>query len=242
MTQGLLRKKTVPPDQSFCLEILANDVIGYLASLHPDHGIPVYQEMEYLAFTGTPLGDLIKHTHDGVILASGAKRLDYPELLDGMQNPARTPSDIMLMGTAARVLFGDPSLCVANPFTAPPFDVAVTRIDESTLGVKATLQNVQLKSTFTDTYYADLASNPRLFNDTARFALQLPEGWDAVSQVTVRAVSTGTGEIRHRLVGFGVEKYHQWAWLHVQIDVPTSGYMQSAFRAPGSTVELEVRR
>jgi hypothetical protein len=42
-------EKGVAPRASFCLKMLGKDVLAYLAAVHPDHGMPVYQEMEHLA-------------------------------------------------------------------------------------------------------------------------------------------------------------------------------------------------
>jgi len=235
-------EERVDTDNCFCLGLLANNVVGYLAALHADHGIPVYQEMEYLAFTGAPLGEILKHTHDGVILACGARMPQFETLTDGVARPRWTPSDVMLKGTASRVLFGDPAMTVLDKLAPPPFEIARTSPDNETLRVKAVLKNINLKSTFTDTYHADLASNRNLFNDRARIWCDLPKGWDAIQSVRVVKVAAGSQQLRHRLVGFGLEKEGTSRRLHVQVDVPTTGYMQSPFRQRSAVVELEVRR
>lgn len=239
-TTGVFVEKQVPPEQCFCLGLLANHAVAYLAALHPDHGIPVYQEMEYLAFTGAPLGDIIKHTHDGVILASGAA-LPAWAIRGGTPVPATTPSEIMRQGTAARVLFGDPALIATDAITAAPFEIALTPSGEGAWKIVAVLKNADLKSTFTDTYHADLASDPNLFNDRALVTCELPERCGAVKDVRVVRVSARGKTLPHRLVGFAVEKDDAVRRLHVQVDVPTSGYMQSDLRQAGATVELEIR-
>ncbi len=160
-----LTRKTVKPETSFCLGVLACGPVAYFAALHPDHGIPVYQEMEYLACTGAPLGDVIKYTHDGVVLGGGGKQPVFEELKDGMARPAWTPADFMLKGTASRILYGDPSLKVLQPFTDPPFDVTCTAQGKA-LQVTAALRNTKLKSTFTETYYSEM-SRTKQFNDRA---------------------------------------------------------------------------
>ena len=50
----------------------------------------------------------------------------------------------------------------------------------------------------------------------------------------------GGKTVAHRLVGHGVESDRGSNWLHVQVDVPTEGFMQSALRTAGATVELKV--
>jgi hypothetical protein len=71
LASGTVAERHVRPAECFCLGVLSGRAVGYLAALHPDHGVPVYQEMERLATTGGSLGDLLKHTHDGVVLGSG---------------------------------------------------------------------------------------------------------------------------------------------------------------------------
>ncbi len=234
-------EQQVSAQDSFCLALLGNNVLGYLAALHPDHGIPVYQELEYLATDGASLGDLMKHTHDGVILAAGGKLPRLEPFTNNAPAVPCTPAQIMLQGTASRVLFGDPALVLTPPFAEAPFEVKLEPGAE-VLRVKATLKNTTLKATYTDTFYSDMSSVPNLFNDRALIACKLPEGWDAASKVEVLGVAAKGKPIKSRLVGFALEKEGKERWLHVQVDVPTSGYMQSDFRNAGSTVELQVSR
>ncbi len=145
----------VAPRASFCLRMLAKDVVAYLAAVHPDHGMPVYQEMEHLAYRGGPLGDVIKGTYDGVVLGAGGKRPEFERLEGGMNSPRWTAADMMLKGTAARVLFGDPALVLCDAFAPAPFRNAVEENGDE-LRVTATVANPGLKCTFTDTYHNDL--------------------------------------------------------------------------------------
>lgn len=225
-------------DASFCLALLRNQPVAALAAQHPDHGIPVYQEMEYLAWHGGSLGDVIKHTHDAVVLGSGGRLPAFPRLDQGAA-PPRTPADVMLQGTAARVLFGDPALVVGEPFTRPPFDVTVAEKD-NTLEVRATVANTALKSTFTDTFFNDL--NPAApFNDRALVTVDLPEGCKGVGEVRVAAIRAGGKDLGSRLVGHAVEHDGGRARLQVQVDVPADGFQQSPLRTPGAVVELVVQ-
>jgi hypothetical protein len=240
MEGGKLTEKRVEADKCFCLGVLSNNVIGYLAALHPDHGVPVYQEMEYMAATGASLGDVIKHTYDGVVLGSGGHLPEFETLADGMPRPQWTPSDVMLKGTASRVLFGDPALIVLDPCVAAPFEVTVKAEGDGALLIRAVLKNAELKATFTDTYHADLASDPTLFNDRALIECEVPEGWEGVRRAEVVRAEAGGKPLKYRLVGFGVESDGKARTLHVQVDLPTTGYMQSAFRKAGSLVEVRV--
>ena len=236
---GKIAEHNVQQAESFCLNLLGNSAVAYLAALHPDHGMPVYQEMEFAAYSGQSLGDVIKHTYDGVILGAGGKLPAFERLAAGSPAPRWSPSEMMLKGTAARVLFGDPAMIVTAPFTKPPFSVTVREADGA-LAIRATLVNTKLKSTYTDTYHADLSRDPNQFNDRALIAAPLPASWKNVGNVEVTRVQAGGKTMSHRLIGYGVQSEQGSNSLHVQVDVPAHGFMQSAFRNVGSTVELKV--
>ena len=239
---GTVKHQTVAADECFCLNLLGNSAVAYLAALHPDHGIPVYQEMEYLAYSGASLGDVMRHTHTGVILGNGGKLPALEPSTDDMPSPKWTPSDVMLKGTASRVLFGDPAMIISDAFTKPPFKNSAVVIGANQLQITAVLTNTKLKSEYTDTYHADLASNKRLFNDRALITVELPESWNGVKAVEVSSVQAGGQELQHHLRGYVVEADHNIHRLHVQVDLPTTGYMQSPFRQAGATVVLNVIR
>jgi len=237
---GSVAEKTVVPGDSFCLRLLQNGVLAYLAALHPDHGMPVYQEMEFLACHGASLGDVIKYTYDGVVVGAGGKLPVFEPLAGETPSPDWTPADIMLKGTSARILLGDPALVVCDPFLPAPFSTNTTE-HGGNLRVTATLANPDLKSTFTDTYYNDL--NPQApFNDRALVMVELPEGWGTVSNVEVIGVDARGKALPNRVVGYAVEQDDRHYKLHVQIDVPAQGFQQSAFRVKGATIELVVKR
>jgi len=238
---GKVEVHAVKPDDSFCLNLLDNQAIAYLAALHVDHGVPVYQELEYLASRGASLGDVIKFTHDGVILGAGGGVPRFKHFEAGMAPPQWTPSDIMLEGTASRVLFGDPALLLTDPCIEPPFRVE-SSAEGDVLTITATLKNPRLKSTYTDTYHADLAADPNQFNDRALLVVDLPAGWSSVGKVEVLGVEAGGQALRHRLVGYAVETDDDRHTLHVQVDVPTTGYMESALRVEGARVRLRASR
>ena len=238
-----IAEKAVAEGDSFCLNLLDNQTIGYFAALHPDHGIPVYQEMEFLAWTGGSLGDAIKHTHDGVILARGEVAPPTP-LAAGEPWPNWSNSEVMLHGTAARVLFGDPALIAGEKFTEPPFviEIEATSDGESELQATATLNNPRLMSTFTDTYYADLAANKQMFNDNAHFAVNLPSDWEGVRDVQIKEATADGKPLVHRLVGFAFEREGADRRVHIQIDFEAKGYMQSDFRSGKSQMTVSVQR
>jgi hypothetical protein len=221
------------------LGILENNALAYLAALHPDHGIPVYQEMEYLAWSGASLGDVIKYTYDGVVIGNGGKMPELPELAAGM--PMNwSAAQIMLRGTAARILFGDPTLCPVKAFTKPPVTVKILPKGDSELRIEISPENLQLKAAFTNTFAADL-SNGNPFNDRVHVKVALPETWQKVSEVKLEKVSAAGKEINGRLVGYAAEQDRGNLFLHLQIDLPASGYMTGDFRRPDSNITLTIR-
>jgi hypothetical protein len=237
-TASGLQPRTAKGD-CFCLEMLKSPAVAYLAAVHPDHGMPVYQEVEFLAYRGATLGDVIKHTHDGVILGNGGKLPELAPLKEGSPLPSGN-AEMMLSGTAARLLFGDPAMSVGDAFADAPFKID-TKEEAGELRGTATLVNTTLMSEFTDAYHNDL--NPSApFNDRALLVFDLPKGWKSVGSVEVVRVRAGGKEQKYRLVGHGVEADGDLRRLHVQVDVPATGFQQSPFRAAGSTVELVVRK
>jgi hypothetical protein len=197
--------------------------------------------MEYLAFHGASLGETIKYTHDGVVLGNGGRLPEFERLQAGMPAPRWTPADVMLKGTAARILFGDPALIVTDAFAAPPFTVT-TQEEGDTLTVRAVLASPSLKSTYTDTYHDDLNRGRAPYNDRALIVTELPAGWEKVRAVEIAGVRAGGQLLPHRLVGYAVEQDAGRHRLHVQVDVPAQGFQQSVFRVAGATVDLTVHR
>ncbi|PKL48065.1 MAG: hypothetical protein CVV42_10915 [Candidatus Riflebacteria bacterium HGW-Riflebacteria-2] len=238
VTTGKLAEKRVEPDLSFALGMLEQPVVGYLAALHPDHGIPVYQEMEYLACSGATLGDAIKHTHDGVVLGNGGIMPDLPTLGTGMQL-AWTPKDIMLKGTAARILFGDPTLAPMPSFAREPFALATTAGENGSLKVVATLKNPSLKATYTNTFENGLSGGSP-FNDRALLKIELPKGQTTASDVRLDRIVAGGSMLQGQIVGYAVEQDDDRNFLHVHIDVPSTAYMAGLLRQSGNTIELSV--
>jgi hypothetical protein len=234
---GKVVKAAVEPASSFCLQMLDKPIFGYLAALHADHGVPVYQEMEYIAYSGNSLGDAIKYTQMGVIMANGGQPKSFPILVAGEQAPDWSAAEVMMNGTASRVLFGDPSLIVTDAFATAPFEVSCEP-GENSLKVVATPKNLSLKSTFTDTYFSDMSAVPNQFNDRALIAVPLPPTWKGVDSVKVVSCRKGPDELRNRLVGYAVEADQGEARLLVQVDFETQGYMQSKFRDSATRLEL----
>ncbi len=232
--------KKVAPDESFCLRMLDSNAIAYLAALHPDHGIPVYQEMEFLSYRGCSVGDVIKNTYDGIVVAAGGKIPEFEQFRAGMPRPQWRPADFMLKGTAARVLFGDPALVPCDAFAPAPFEI-IANEEGDTIRVTATVANLSLNNSFTDTYWNDLNSKAP-FNDRALLVFDLPPSWASIEKIEPVLVKAAGVALPHRILGHAIEIDQENRRLHVQVDIPATGFQQSKFRVAGATVELVVHR
>jgi hypothetical protein len=237
MTGNTVEEQWTPSNVNFCLGLLKNNVVAYLAALHADHGIPVYQEMEYMAYSGAPLGDVMKHSHDALVLAGGGTLPDFPGFAHGVERNW-TPSEFMIFGTGTRVLFGDPAMVLAPAFTAPPFTLAST-LEHEALIAEFVLENERLRGSFTDTFFADMAYSPQGFNDRALLTVPLPAAWQGAEAEVLTATASGN-PLQFRLVGQATERHDGAMLLHVQVDFPSSAYMTSDFRNKGSRVTLRV--
>ena len=238
---GRIRERQVKPELSFALGVLGNNSVAYLAALHPDHGIPVYQEMEYLAWQGGSLGDVMRYTHNGVVMGNGGRLPAFDRLRDGMRAPNDTPESVMLKGTAARVLFGDPAMTVMAPFSPPPFTVHQEKQGTGAIKVVARTVAPELKASYADTFHADLSRTGQ-FNDRAWIVVDLPDDWVGNGQVEVQSVRGGDEDIAYRLIGYALELDGGKKRMHVQIDTVSTGYLEGPLRQAGASVMLQVSR
>jgi hypothetical protein len=235
---GKVVEKRVAPEENFCLNLLANSVVGYLAALHPDHGIPVYQEMEHLVATGAPLGELMRQTGVAVVLGAGGRLPPLAPLADGAPSKALTPTEVMLRGTASRVLFGDPALAAGGRLVGPALKVETGAHADGGRLVTVTVANPAMRSTLTDTFHADLSADGMLFNDRALVAVDLPADHPAVQSVEILSAEVGGKALRHRLVSWVVEEDLGARRLLIQVDFAATAFMQGPFRTSGATLTL----
>ena len=239
--EGTVAEHTVSAEHCFALSLLSNKVIAYLAALHPDHGIPVYQEMEYMMESGASLGEVMKHTYDGVVLANGGRLPLFDSLAAGRRSPQWLPADIMLRGTSSRILYGDPALRIVDALAEKPLEITVEEKAEGALVIGGIVESAEYKATFTDTYHSDMSEVPNQFNDRALITVDLPPAWRDVGSVEVLGSAYGSKSFKHRLVGWAVEEIEGKRLLHVQVDFPTEGYMKSTWRNKGAAVGIRVR-
>ncbi|HJN15816.1 MAG TPA: hypothetical protein QGH10_10010, partial [Armatimonadota bacterium] len=236
MTGGGWAEKTYEPDSSFCLQMLRQPVLAYFAATHPDHGVPVYQEMERLFTTGCSMGEVIKHTYDAVVVGNGGEPLELVDLSDGAPIAAWGPTEIMLYGTASRVLYGDPTLRVMDALAEPGLAVESTEGEGGAITATVTVTNPDIAFSLQDTFHSDMSAQQNGFND--RIYVQIPlTTTETIGSAS--AVASANGKpIRSRVVGFAIEEWAGKRTLHVQVDLESSGYQQGPIRRECATVEL----
>jgi hypothetical protein len=236
---GVWTERRYAPEETFCLTMLKQPVVAYLAATHPDHGVPVYQEMEHWLTTGCTLGETIKRTYDQVVVANGGRALEFPVLADGQPLPNWGPKEIMLYGTASRLLFGDPRLRPGGPVHSPPVAVSPPQSVGGALRATLTVASPDVPFSLMDTFHPDMGAQPNGFND--RVYAQIPlDGPVRIEQVSARATAGGT-EVQSRVVGYAVEEWGGGRRLHVQVDLPSTGYQQGRIRREGATVEVSLQ-
>src|SRR5262249_8418377 len=142
-------------ERPFCLAVLESGASAYLAALHPDHGVPVWQEIERLMQTGCTLGATLQHGHAQLVLASGGKPPRLPRWEDGAPPPRLGRGTMELYGTAARVLFGDPRIRPLEKALPETFTIERQAADGG-LRVVATLADLTAKASLMDTFSGDL--------------------------------------------------------------------------------------
>ena len=140
----------------------------------------------------------------------------------------------------------------SRAWTKPPFETECSPA-ETPLRITARVADPGLVNSFTDTYHADLSSDPSLFNARALVTAPLPAGWKDISRVDVvrveaarsfleKAAKRRPPALRHRLIGFAVEEDGERRSLHVQVNLSSTGYRESPFVREGSLLELEASR
>jgi hypothetical protein len=235
-TGGAVVEKTAP--SSFCLSLLERGTSAYFAALHPDHGAPVMQEVEYAFSTGAPLGLVLKHTHDALVLARGGKPIALPRWKAGPPPAPPVRGQVEFDGTAARVLFGDPRAQPVPRVCSEALAVETAPLDGGGLRIAVRPQNVDLAWTPVDVFHWDLVGGKAPFNHCLRVRVAVPPGF-APTEVRVRAAQNDGVELEHRLVGFALEDWHGERFLHVQVDFAAKDLIRSAFWSVKTKVELE---
>jgi hypothetical protein len=124
-----VREKTVPAEESFCLNMLKTGVAGYVAYVSPRPAGPaMFGDAITLATAGQSIGELNRDNANNVVLAhlqQGYDGLKVAKLVDGQPiERDRTVQDTLIMMSTGAVLFGDPAFV---PFKKRPGSHPVIR-------------------------------------------------------------------------------------------------------------------
>lgn len=234
---GRIEKKVCK--DPFCLRVLDKRPAAYFAAVHPDHGIPVYQEMERLFYTGASLGEVMKYTYDQVVLASRGMDCKLSKWKPGAPTPTTGRGKTELYGSAARLLYGDPRVKPIIEPVAPPYRADVEKTLEG-LYVQAVMNNLLLRFTHMDTFSGDLCAESVPFNDRMYLQLNIPKDV-SVGEVEIVSAKGRNGDLKHRLVAYALEEWRGKRILHVQIDFEATAYQVSPYRDKSSIVELLIQ-
>ena len=102
------------------------------------------------------------------------------------------------------------------------------------------MNNPDYKTTFTDTYHDYLAFKPNMFNDRVLYRIKLPVHLQHPSRVRVLGAANKASRIPFKLHGWAVEQDAGQSILHVQVDLKSTGYLQSVWRNKGAAVGIEI--
>jgi hypothetical protein len=90
-----------------------------------------------------------------------------------------------------------------------------------------------------DTFESDMAAQTNGFND--RVYVQVPIPADMRIGYLAAHAATNVQPVNCRVVGHAVETWKRSRSLHVQVDLPSTGYQQGPIRAQFSQVRLTIR-
>lgn len=141
-TGGAVRFHPIAPEESFPLQAIAHGAVAYFGPLAANNANRAAIEEWWIRRGGIALGDVVKRTHDELVLGARDHQLSFAEFEDGEPEPRESP---MFHDTVHRVLFGDPA------YTPWPDLRATThrlRIEELGKGMRVTAD------------WSDLAADP----------------------------------------------------------------------------------
>ncbi|NOZ19676.1 MAG: hypothetical protein GXP25_01165 [Planctomycetes bacterium] len=219
----------VSPGSSFCLQVLGAGATGYFASIGSTSPLLCSQELATLIRTAAPLGRVMKHTHDGIVLAEGEGSLRLPSLPTGKQRPAATPLDWRAQSAATRVLYGDPAF---RPFTQglEPILKVTTRRRQGSLKVSCHRAEGVYDATLLDAFRTTPDGENTRSNDQIRFVFELPKGFDKnITSITAAATDAALPAVKPSFLTCMVEKWGGKKFAHVQMDLPPRSIRQGSF-------------
>lgn len=105
-TGGVVRFHPIAAAESFPLQAIAHGAAAYLGPLAANNANRAAIEEWWIRRGGLPLGEVVKRSHDELVLGAREARLAFACFEDGRPAPPEAP---MFHDTVHRVLFGDPA-------------------------------------------------------------------------------------------------------------------------------------
>lgn len=217
--QGVLRRREVPPAESFCLALLRTGVVGYVAYVCPRPGGPELDtDLAAMVADGLSLGEARRRDYDKTVLGFlgyGEERLALAPLADGTPlAPAPDPvRDMMLEGATGGIVFGDPA-CV--PFERRDGDAPVAIDVEPVDGALLVTARASREAA-----YVHCADPTAMWGDTLamRVYARVPLGDRHVLDVAVDELRLGASDLESRVV-WAVEDDAGQRYLQLKIMFP----------------------
>ena len=205
----------VPVEESLALMFIAQGATAYFGALHENKCGSAAWEMEDALATGDPLGIVMKHTYDTVIMAQGGKRLAFPRLRDGESPPKEDPVDFQINRTASRILLGDPAY---QPFSRTALNPikTTTRLTATGMEIEASVTEPRMRFTFVDVFHTDLCTCDTP-DDVLYFRVELPDGFPKAYSVSHSEDSCPLKDVKHSALVWAEESWLGKRFLHVQV-------------------------
>lgn len=213
--RAVLRRREVPLDESFCLQLLRTGVVGYTAYLCPRPAGPELDTDLADLLCGSSLGEARRRDYDETVLGClgfGEERLLLAPVRDGaevrMTDPVR---DLMLEGATGGVVFGDPA---AVPFAARP-ELAPIGVEVAPTegGIEIGLACPAMA------VYTQCADQTAKFGDgmAMKMTARVPLGAALVKDVDVLELRVGGRVLPARTI-WAVEEDHGERFLQVKVN------------------------
>jgi hypothetical protein len=213
---GVLRRREIPLEESFCLRVLAAGACGYTAYLcGRPAGPELYTDLLRLVVDGTTLGEARRRDYDKTVLGFlgyGEQRVKLKPLADGqpLARERDAVRDIMLEGALGGVLFGDPA---SRPFTPRP-GLDPVRVEARAEGAGITIELSCPRASL----WSLCGDQTARFGDSMalRAYARVPLGDVAVGEVEVDSCRFGARDASHRLL-WAVEEDQGERWLQLKV-------------------------
>jgi hypothetical protein len=221
---GVRRKRTVPPEESFCLNVLRTGAAAYVAYTTPRPAGPeLLTDVAALVADGLSVGEVRQRDYNRVVLAhiaQGHDGLQIEAAVDGARlEPQRNVvRDFLLPASVGGVLFGDPAY---RPFNRRPGEHPVEVRSERNGDTLAITAQVAGQHAF-----IHCAEQLDRWGDTQSLAMRLlvrePIGRSYVAGVRVAKLEVAGQRVPHRLV-WAVEEDAGERYLHAKCVFPQPG-------------------